>query len=307
MPDLQSYYNTPELTGAAREAETAGTTAVNYQSAAGLLPQKLREAVMAKVDYNKDIITQQNKAQAEYFAAPSAARAEYVDPESSNYIFNPFQAEALVAQKRSLAYQPFANLTDILGQRLGTLGDIIQNGVGAFQSDVAAKQGAYEMARNKYNDLLQKAQSLMQAASEEEQLKLKREQMEGDWEMDKAKLKLSGSGSGSDSGLPGVSKIDLATADRWADILEEAEGDMEEVKKIIKRDEGAMRMAGINVDALIKWANPPQSTDTEAPSNLWKAITSLFSGEKSPAPASTASAEDLGLDKYNIGGINLNK
>jgi hypothetical protein len=306
MPDLQSYYNTPELTGAAREAETAGTTAVNYQSAAGLLPQKLREAVMAKVDYNKDIITQQNKAQAEYFAAPSAARAEYVDPESSNYIFNPFQAEALVAQKRSLAYQPFANLTDILGQRLGTLGDIIQNGVGAFQSDVAAKQGAYEMARNKYNDLLQKAQSLMQAASEEEQLKLKREQMEGDWEMDRAKMKLSGSGSSTGTGITGVSEIDLLTADAWDKIMEKTKGDMKEALSLINRDAGAMQRAGIDVAALRKWATA-ETEKEETPSNLWKAITSLFSGEKSPAPASTASAEDLGLDKYNIGGINLNK
>lgn len=151
---IQDYYSSPDITNAQNEAMNAGTTAASYQSAAALLPQKLREAVLAKVDYNKDIISQQDKAQAQYFAAPSAARAKYADPNSPNYIFNPIQAENLVAQSRAQAYEPYATLTDILGQRLGSLSDIINAGTGAFQADVTAKQSAADLLRQKYNDLL---------------------------------------------------------------------------------------------------------------------------------------------------------
>lgn len=153
MPSTD-YYNDPSLIDAQKAAESAGTTAANYSSAASLLPQKLREAVMAKVDYNKDIISQQDKAQADYFAAPAQARAKYADPSSENYIFNPFQAEKLVTEARTQAYAPYATLTDILGQRLGSLSDIINAGVGGFNSSVNAAQSSANSASQRFSDLL---------------------------------------------------------------------------------------------------------------------------------------------------------
>jgi hypothetical protein len=148
MDEINQYYNDPNLQQAQTEAQSAGTTAAQYQSAASLLPQKLREAVMAKVDYNRDIIEQQNKKQAEYFAAPSVAREKYQN------IWNPFEREKLVTQERTQAYAPYATMTDILAARTGSLSDIINAGTNAFNADVGAKQSAAELARQKYADLL---------------------------------------------------------------------------------------------------------------------------------------------------------
>ena len=120
MPDLQSYYTDPSIQEAQQTAEGAATTAAEYQSAASLLPSKLKDAIQGKLDYNKDIIESKNKAMAEYFKAPSMAREKYQD------IWNPFSREKLVAEERAQAYLPFANLTDILGERQGTIADIVQ-------------------------------------------------------------------------------------------------------------------------------------------------------------------------------------
>ena len=152
--DILKYYNDPNLESARTGAEQAATNLQDYGTAATLLPEKLREAVMNKVNYNKDIIEAQNKAQADYFAAPSAARAKYSDPGSADYIFNPFQAENLVSQERAQAYAPYASLTDILGQRMGRIEDIIGAGTGAFQAGLTGAQGAYDVARQRYQDLM---------------------------------------------------------------------------------------------------------------------------------------------------------
>jgi len=133
MEDLQSYYTNPDIAQAEAAATDAAKTAVQYQSAASLLPSKLKDAIQQKLNYNKDIIESKNKAMSEYFQAPSAAREKYQN------IWNPFTREKLVAQERAQAYLPFANLTDILRERQGTIADIINAGVGAFGADVAAK------------------------------------------------------------------------------------------------------------------------------------------------------------------------
>jgi hypothetical protein len=235
MPNLQGYYQTDDLTQAQKEAESAGTTAANYQSAAHLLPQKLREAVMAKVGYNKDIIDAQSKAQADYFAQPSKSRAKYADPTSENYIFNPFQAEALVSEERAQAYQPFASLTDVLAQRLGTLSDIINAGTQSFNADVSAKQGAASLAEQKYNRLMEMADKLSDAAYREESLRQ--------------------SGSGGGTGIAGVTKADQLTAETWEDLLYDGDGNMRneyDIWKEINANQNAYAMKGIDVQKL--WA-----------------------------------------------------
>src|SRR3990167_8045270 len=96
--DLTSYYESPDLLEVQKAATQSQQSYVDYQSAAALLPQKLRDAIQQKLDYNKDLIQQKNKEFSEYAAAPATARAKYADPTSENYIFNPFQAEKLVSE-----------------------------------------------------------------------------------------------------------------------------------------------------------------------------------------------------------------
>jgi hypothetical protein len=156
-PDLTSLYNTPEMTGLANTAASTSATATAYQSAASQLPEKLKQAILAKLQYNQDIINEKNAAQAKYFAAPATARAQYQD------ITNPFDREALVAQATGNAYTPYANLTDILSQRMGSISDAINAGTGAFGSAVTAEQGAATTAQNAYSTALSLADRLASA------------------------------------------------------------------------------------------------------------------------------------------------
>jgi hypothetical protein len=162
--DLQQYYKDPGLEEARTGAQTAQTQASAYQSASSLLPEKLKQAIGEKLDYNKDIIEAKNKAMAEYFQAPSAAREKYQD------IWNPFEREKLVAEERTQAYLPFANLTDILKERRGGITDIIGAATGLFGADVSAKQSAADISRQGYLDKFGLADAMAGAAQAEAQL-----------------------------------------------------------------------------------------------------------------------------------------
>jgi len=170
--DLSSYYNSPDLLEAQKAATQSSQNLVEYQSAASLLPEKLRNAIQEKLDYNKDLIEQTNKAQSEYISTPATARAKYADPSSQNYIFNPMQAEALVAQEKSGAYQNFANLSDLLAERRGTISDLVTAGTNAFNSAVLAQQGKAELAKGNFQTAFQLAQAKVDADYKERSLQL---------------------------------------------------------------------------------------------------------------------------------------
>lgn len=157
VPNITSLYNTPDITNAQTQANTSAQTASNYQSAAAQLPAALKKAIEDKLNYNQDIISQQAKAQANYFAAPAQARQQYQD------ITNPFDREALVAQSVANAYAPYQSLTDILGQRQGNIQDIVNAGTGAFNSQVTAEQNASQIAQQNLQNLLANADRLASA------------------------------------------------------------------------------------------------------------------------------------------------
>ena len=148
MVDASQYYNDPALEQSRTAATNAANVANEYTGAASTYPYKLKEAIQGKLDYNRDLIEQRNKAQENAFAAPAEARLQYQD------IFNPFQREALVSRATAGAYTPLNNLNDILANRMGSISDIVGAGTAGFQSDVAAKQGAAATARQSYQDLL---------------------------------------------------------------------------------------------------------------------------------------------------------
>jgi hypothetical protein len=163
VPNYSQYYQDPALTQARTGAEQTATNAAQYSSSASLLPYKLKQAVLEKLNYNQDLINQQNKAQANYFAAPAEARSQYQD------VWNPADREKLVAQYQAQKYLPYANLTDILSARLGSVSDIIGAGTAAFTSESNAAQSSAEIARQRYSDLFQQAQALTTALTSQDQ------------------------------------------------------------------------------------------------------------------------------------------
>jgi hypothetical protein len=146
----------PNLPQLQKTSQDTASTALDYSSAQSLLPMKLKQAIMEKLNYNQDIISQQNQAMSNYFAAPSKAREQYQN------IFNPFQRESLVSQATANAYAPYATSSDILAQRQGGIADVINAGTGAFQADVTSKQGKATLAEQIYQNALDNAKWMFQ-------------------------------------------------------------------------------------------------------------------------------------------------
>lgn len=152
MGAYDQYFNTPEIQNAQAATDTATKTAMEYGSSLGGLPEKLRQAVLEKFNFNKDLIEQRNKAAADYFAAPSADRVKYAD------IGNPMMTEKLVAQDKAALYEPWSNFNDLLTQRMGTIDRTANSLYQTAQSEYDMAKFGVDAARQKMNDLMTMAE-----------------------------------------------------------------------------------------------------------------------------------------------------
>lgn len=148
MADALDYTMDPEVEKAREASLAAAGNVQTMTSAVNLLPYKLRDAINEKLDYNKDLITQKNKAMEDYFAAPAEARVKYED------IWNPNQREALVSRATAQAYTPYANLSDILSTRQGGIADLIGAAGTNARADLTATTDSAQLLRQRYEDLL---------------------------------------------------------------------------------------------------------------------------------------------------------
>jgi len=250
LSDIQSYTG-----GASAASDKASQQYAEASGAGATLPMKLKEALGAKLNYNKDIIEQQNSAMGDYFAAPAVAREKYQG------VWNPFEREKLVATARSQAYQPYANFTDILGQRMGTVSDIVGQGVAGWQSVVQQAAAIAQAAQAKYQSVLNEYLSAAGMQEKDDTRAQAKSQYDQTLAWDKTKFALEQAakkGGGSGTGIPGVSKVDEETAKVWMQIEENSyrkEGNNEVYDPniawaIINRNQDAYRLAGIDVQAL---------------------------------------------------------
>lgn len=145
QPQLEQYRST---------AEQANQSATQFASQGSSVESELRDALNAKLAENKPLIEGRNAAQAAYLAAPANARANYADPNSANFVFNPYERGKLIANEQSLAYQPYANLTDYLGLSLGTINNLVNQGVGAYNTEAQNKLGFAQLAQNQFDTAL---------------------------------------------------------------------------------------------------------------------------------------------------------
>jgi len=136
------------LTQAQQGSETAAKDVASISSYAGSMPDALKKSIQTAYQDNADVIGQLDTSTAEYLQAPSEARVKFQD------IWNPFQRENLVSQYTSNKAIPMMSWSGIYGQRMGRAGDLLNAGVGAYESDVAAKQAAADLAQQTYENAL---------------------------------------------------------------------------------------------------------------------------------------------------------
>lgn len=138
---------------------------------------KLKEALNKKLNYNQDLILQQNQAMKDYFVAPATAREKYQN------VFNPFTKEKLVAESTGQALQEYSNVGDLLTQRMGQVSDVVGEGVAGYQGVVGAAQTLADAASSKYQNAFREYQQAAQMQQEADAQAFREKQLQQSYDL----------------------------------------------------------------------------------------------------------------------------
>ena len=175
----------PENITAAREnASALAGVAGDYSAKSYSIEDELKKVVQEALDYNKDVIDMRSSAMADYFAAPAAAESRYgtktfetgdqAGQANKNYIFNPFERNAVIADYVKNEEVPFLTSNTLLGMREGTVADTVKAGTNAFQAKVAAAAAEAKAANDAYANLLSEFTQTEQLQQGRESLDIQR-------------------------------------------------------------------------------------------------------------------------------------
>jgi len=113
------------------------------------MADKLRDALQSRMEH--PLMGQRAEAIQQFFEAGPKARMEGQQLLGGpGAPARPTAVENLVAQRRASALTPVTGLTGLIGAKLGGIEDVIQRGVGAFQSLVGAQQGRVGLEQTGY-------------------------------------------------------------------------------------------------------------------------------------------------------------
>lgn len=156
-----------DITGARNKASSASNTANYAQSSAANIGGELTEALKGVLSKENSLVEKRAEAESTLFSEPSAARARYADPNSENYVFNPYQRQALVDKSVAQAYKPYAMLTDYLGMSYGSIPEIVNSATGAYNASITPYILNSQTAQNDYSNILSQYGLEQQAAAAE--------------------------------------------------------------------------------------------------------------------------------------------
>lgn len=135
-------------------ADNLAQSATSFASAQPTVQGELRDALASKFTEFKQPIEQKNQAMADYLSSGANARSEYGDPNSQNFVFNPYDRAKLVANAQSQAYQPYGALSDYINLAMGTVKDLASQGAGMYQAEATNRLGQATNAQNQYTNAL---------------------------------------------------------------------------------------------------------------------------------------------------------
>jgi hypothetical protein len=131
-----------------QKVSSAMSNYTNLASGQATIAETLKQKALEAYKNNEDIVKPLDTATADYYNAPSVAREKYQD------IFNPFTREKLVSQYTTNAGLPMQALSNVLGNRMGRIDDLIGSGTNAYKAQVTAAQDAVQQAQAEYDNLL---------------------------------------------------------------------------------------------------------------------------------------------------------
>lgn len=176
-------------------AEMAGV-AGNYNAAAPSIGDILRDKISKAYSENKDIIEKLDSATSEYFSAPSEFRNKYLNPESPDYLHNPFAAENLMSKYVSNKALPMLSYGNMLGARMGGISDIVKSGVSGFQSLAEQKKAEAANALRDYENKLGEFDLLSRLKQQADEFTQRKYEFETETGLEKERLALQKASAG---------------------------------------------------------------------------------------------------------------
>lgn len=150
-------------------ADTAATTAGQYASAVPTISDELKKQVSKLYNDNQDVLGLFNQGVTNLVQAPGQSYQMF------NNVTDPYARERLASQFTATQALPALTAAGQLGQRMGSNADIVQAGTNAFTAQATAAENAANIARQKYQDILNEFQVVQAQKNAEEQLALQRQ------------------------------------------------------------------------------------------------------------------------------------
>lgn len=154
--DTTNLYNTPQVNQAQTDANNAESTANAAATTAMTLPDQLKQALTTKFESNP-LYGQRENALTNYLNTTTQAPLDYTAKSvggDSDVVYNPLQQANLIQARKSAALVPLTTINDLLGIETGGLNNIIDSASRAAQAQVAGLQSNAQMARQKYQDIV---------------------------------------------------------------------------------------------------------------------------------------------------------
>lgn len=153
------------LNQAANQAEDK---AVASSAASYTLPQKLQDAINSRFN-NSPILQQRDAALAPVLTSSDRAREAVAGMVNSGTILSPTQQQSIMSARRAADVVPLISLNDLLQNQFGSIDDLVRAGTAGFQAQVAADQGAAQLARERASSALQNLIAQRELALKEQQ------------------------------------------------------------------------------------------------------------------------------------------
>jgi hypothetical protein len=137
-----------EVQQAKANAQNLLGSATQMKAAEPMVTDVLRQRVQEAYAQNQDIVKPLDEATQTYLGSPQVGREKYQD------IFNPFTREKLVSQYTGNKALPMLSYSNIYGNRMGRIEDILGAGVRGYQASADALLGKAQLAQQAYKDAL---------------------------------------------------------------------------------------------------------------------------------------------------------
>ena len=150
------------------QSQALASKAGEFATALPTISDELNKRVKTLYNENADVLGLFNQGVSDLVAAPGKSYEMFGD------VTDPYARERLASQFTATQALPALTAAGQLGQRMGTIGDIVGQSTRAFQAQSQAAQTAAELARQKYQDVLQQFQIQEDIRIQNEQLAIQR-------------------------------------------------------------------------------------------------------------------------------------